>query len=186
MILHKIFSINWIRDFKFRLQGNGWRTENYYRKKGVKLGENSHIISSTIDLFFPELISIGDNCTLTGVTLLTHDASSKKKYGVTKFGKVTIGNNVFIGRNSVILPCVSIGDNVVIGAGSIITKSIPSDSVAVGVPCRKIGSYSDFSKRKRESINENLVVNKYPGQLSQDEKNQILNDLSNDSEFYLL
>lgn len=51
---------------------------------------------------------------------------------------VTIGNNVWIGGNSVILPGVSIGDNTVIGAGSVVTKSIPANVIASGNPCRVI------------------------------------------------
>ena len=63
---------------------------------------------------------------------------------------IIIGNNVFIGANSVILPSVTIGDNVVIGAGSIVSKNIPSDSIAVGNPCKVIKHkdeyLEDFSK----------------------------------------
>lgn len=63
---------------------------------------------------------------------------------------IIIGNNVFIGANSVILPSVNIGDNVVIGAGSIVTKNIPSNSIAVGNPCKVIKTkdayIEDFSK----------------------------------------
>lgn len=67
-----------------------------------------------------------------------------------KCGPITIGNNVFIGANSVILPGIKIGNNVVIGAGSIVCKDIPSNSIAVGNPCKVIktkNSYKeDFSK----------------------------------------
>jgi acetyltransferase-like isoleucine patch superfamily enzyme len=63
---------------------------------------------------------------------------------------IIIGNNVFVGANSVILPSVKIGDNVVIGAGSIVVKDIPSNSIAVGNPCKIIkikNEYiEDFSK----------------------------------------
>jgi len=55
-----------------------------------------------------------------------------------KCAPIIIGNNVFVGANSVILPGVKIGDNVVIGAGSIVAKNIPSDSVALGNPCKVI------------------------------------------------
>ncbi|MDR1168204.1 MAG: sugar O-acetyltransferase [Heliobacteriaceae bacterium] len=51
---------------------------------------------------------------------------------------VTIGDNVWIGGNSVILPAVTVGNNVVIGAGSVVTKDIPSGVVAAGNPCRVI------------------------------------------------
>lgn len=51
---------------------------------------------------------------------------------------IKIGKKVWIGSNCVILPGVEIGDNVIIGAGSIVTKSIPSNSVAVGNPCKVV------------------------------------------------
>ena len=52
--------------------------------------------------------------------------------------RITIGNNVWIGGGAILLPGVTIGDNVVIGAGSVVTHDIPSDSVAVGSPCRVV------------------------------------------------
>lgn len=65
-------------------------------------------------------------------------------------GPIVIGNNVFVGTNSVILPGVQIGDNVVIGAGSIVAKDIPSNSIAVGNPCKVIKQkepyIEDFTK----------------------------------------
>lgn len=51
---------------------------------------------------------------------------------------VTIGNNVWIGGNTTILPGVTIGDNTTIGAGSVVTKNIPSNVVAAGNPCKVI------------------------------------------------
>ena len=51
---------------------------------------------------------------------------------------VTIGDNVWIGGSVTILPGVTIGDNVTIGAGSVVTKDIPSNSIAVGNPCKVV------------------------------------------------
>ncbi len=59
---------------------------------------------------------------------------------------IKIGNHVWIGANSVILPEVEIGDNVIIGAGSIVTKNIPSDSIAVGNPCKVIKNKAPYKK----------------------------------------
>lgn len=56
---------------------------------------------------------------------------------------ITIGNNVWVGGNSVILPNVTIGDNVVIGAGSVVTKNIPSNVVAAGNPCRVLRAITE-------------------------------------------
>ena len=61
-----------------------------------------------------------------------------------KCGPIEIGNNVWIGANAVILPKVKIGDNVVIGAGSVVTTDIPSNSVAVGNPCKVIKTKNPY------------------------------------------
>ncbi len=59
---------------------------------------------------------------------------------------ISIGNNVWIGAGSTILAGVEIGDNSVIGAGSVVTKSIPSNVVAVGVPCKVLREISEKDK----------------------------------------
>ena len=66
-------------------------------------------------------------------------------------GKVKLGNNIYIGLGVTILRGVEIGDNCIIGAGSVVTKSIPANSVAVGVPCRVICSLEAYYK-KRKSV----------------------------------
>lgn len=62
--------------------------------------------------------------------------------------KVKIGNDVWIGGNTVINPGVTIGDNVVIGSGSVVTKDIPSDCVAAGNPCRVIRPITNEDKAR--------------------------------------
>lgn len=64
---------------------------------GGKVGEKFDLVSSSIDMLTPYLLSIGDNVTLSGAKVLTHDASVKKSLGYTKVGAVSIGNNVFVG-----------------------------------------------------------------------------------------
>ena len=64
-----------------------------------------------------------------------------------EFGKrITIGNDVWIGGNTVVNPGVSIGDNVVIGSGSVVTKDIPSGVVAAGNPCKIIRRITEEDK----------------------------------------
>lgn len=99
------------------------------------------------------LIEIGDHVTLApGVHVLAHDASMKKAIGYTKIGRVIIGNNVFVGARSVILPNVKFGDNVVIGAGSIVTKDLPANGIYAGNPCRKIMDYEQWLAEKEEEL----------------------------------
>ena len=93
-------------------------------------------------------IKIGDYVMIApNVTIATasHPIEPELRKRVGQFNMpVTIGNNVWIGAGSVILPGVTIGDNTVIGAGSVVTKDIPANVVAVGNPCRvmrKIGAH---------------------------------------------
>lgn len=66
-----------------------------------------------------------------------------------EYGKeVTIGDNVWLGGNTVVCPGVHIGDNVVIGAGSVVTKDIPAWSIAAGNPCRVIRKITEADRRK--------------------------------------
>ncbi|EJL6424275.1 acyltransferase [Vibrio cholerae] len=125
---------------------------SYARKLGVKIGENCRIYISYWGTE-PELISVGNNVTITSdVTLLTHDGSTclikndnDERY--YKFREIKIGNNVFIGTKSIILPGVSIGNNVIIGAGSVVTKSIEDNSVVAGNPARVINRFELYQDK---------------------------------------
>ena len=69
--------------------------------------------------------------------------------------KVIIGDNVWLGRDVTICKGVTIGDNCIIGTKSVVTKSIPSNSIAVGVPAKVIGSYGDYmDKRSKQYVEE--------------------------------
>ena len=105
---------------------------------GLKIGKNFHRLNNCIiDESHCWLISIGDNVTLSPrVHILAHDSSTKMFLDYTKIGLVEIGNNVFVGSSSTILPNVKIGNNVIIGAGSVVTKNIPDNSLVVGNPAK--------------------------------------------------
>ena len=127
------------------------------RKKGVVIGDNVHIYNSSVDGNYGASVTIGNNVTITGACILAHDASTKKALGYTKVGRVHIGNNVFIGYGSVILPETFIGDNVIIGAGSIVRGKVDSDSVVVGNPAKKVCSYSEYIDKNRQLLNEGYI-----------------------------
>ena len=63
-----------------------------------------------------------------------------------------IGNNVVIGPNVNIVENVKIGDNVIIGAGSIVNKDIPSNTVAAGVPCKKICTLEEYEEKHKDDF----------------------------------
>lgn len=119
------------------------------KRMGLKVGDNVKIMGGVkIDYGHCKHISIGNNVTIApDVYLLAHDASmyNVKKY--TRIGKIIIGDNVFIGLRSVVMPNVRIGENSIIGAGSLVNKSIPKNVVAVGNPIKIICSVEDFYKK---------------------------------------
>lgn len=139
--------MNSIKRFLMLLRGN--TPTDVWIKKGVKIGShfyrNNNVV---IDTEAP--VTIGDNVTLaSGVFILTHDASTNMYLGFTKKSPVNIGNYVFIGARTLILPGVNIGNNVIIGAGSIVTKDIPDNSVAVGNPAKVIGTTDAYIEKNK-------------------------------------
>lgn len=96
-------------------------------------------------------VKIGDNCQMApNVAIYTagHPLHPVARNSMYEYGiSVTIGDNVWIGGNTVIMPGVHIGSNTVIGAGSVVTKDIPDWSVAVGNPCRVIKKITEEDKK---------------------------------------
>ena len=96
-------------------------------------------------------VKIGDNCQMApNVAIYTagHPVHPVSRNSAYEYGiEVTIGDNVWIGGNTVILPGVHIGSNTVIGAGSVVTKDIPDWVVAAGNPCKVIRQITEEDKR---------------------------------------
>ena len=136
----------------------------YLRNQGVTIGKRVNVYeprSVCIDITRPYLIEIGNDVKITrGVTILTHGYDWSVLAGLYdevlgSAGKVTIGNNVFIGMQTTILKGVKIGNNVIIGANSLVNKDIPNNVVVAGNPAKVIMSINDYyEKRKREQIAE--------------------------------
>lgn len=92
-------------------------------------------------------IIFGDNVELgPGVTIISSNHNLENFRLHTISPPITIGSNVWIGANSTILPSVEIGDNVIIGANSLVSKDIPSNSIAVGNPCKVIKKKEDYTE----------------------------------------
>lgn len=123
------------------------------KKNGLTIGSNCAILDVYIDPSHTWLIQIGHEVTLsTGVKIFANDASTKRHFGLTRLGKVIIGNRVFIGAFAIIMPGVTIGDDVIIGAGSVVTKDIPSGTVATGNPARVRGTTGEFLARRKQEL----------------------------------
>lgn len=125
-------------------------------RRGLKVGKNfTRMGGVIIDPSHCYHITIGDNVTLAPrAHILAHDTSTYMFLGKTRVANVRIGNNVFIGASSIVLPGVTIGNNVVIGAGSVVTKDIPGNSVAVGNPAKVICSLDEYLAREKAKMTE--------------------------------
>ena len=122
-------------------------------RRGLTIGKNCKLGSCTIDPSHCFHITIGNNVTFgPGVHILAHDASTKLFLDHTRVANVSIGSNVFIGAHSIVLPGVTIGENVIIGAGSVVSRNIPSNSVAVGVPARVIKPLDEYLETKKKEM----------------------------------
>lgn len=148
---------NWINKiinrFLYRLRSDV-TTEDLI-ERGMVVGNNFNRMHGVIlDDSHCWLITIGDYVTLAPrVHILAHDASTCHHLGYARIGRVDIGNNVFIGADTVVLPGVAIGDNCVIGANSTVTKSIPDNMVAAGNPAKVICTIEDYIERNKKRMN---------------------------------
>ena len=131
--------------------------EEQWRARGVTIGKNFDGPDSAIDYCFGHLVTIGDNVTISGTTILAHDGSTKKFLGYSKVAPVTIGDNVFIGYGCVVLPGVSIGSKVIVGAGTVISKDIPDNVVVVrgwDAPYRVLCTFDEYIEKQRARMEQ--------------------------------
>ena len=144
--------MRFVKEILYRIRGE-FTTEKLI-EMGMKVGSNFKRLNGVIlDPSHCWLIEIGDNVTIApNVHVLCHDASTKQFLGYTKIGRVSIGNNVFVGAESVILPGVNIGNNVIIGANSTVTKDIPDNTVVAGSPAKVLCSIDEYLAKEKERM----------------------------------
>jgi acetyltransferase-like isoleucine patch superfamily enzyme len=141
----------------------------------MKVGSNCHINTLAFSTE-PYLIQIGNHVAIAaGTEFITHDGAiwcfREELKNADIFGKIIIGNNVFIGNNCTILPNTQIGDNCIVGAGSVVRGKFPENSVIIGNPAQVI---------MKMSI-QKLLYQQNPGlfktsNLTESEKDKILKD----------
>jgi acetyltransferase-like isoleucine patch superfamily enzyme len=132
----------------------------YARSLGVQMGEGTMIYGPSLEMFGtePYLIRLGRHCVIAeGVRFLTHDGAVwvfwESEPDLDIVAPITIGDNVFLGLNVMIMPGVEIGDNVIIGAGAIVTKSVPAGSVVAGSPARVICTIEEY----RAKVSDRMI-----------------------------
>lgn len=113
--------------------------ENFYANHGL-------VILDAGSVTFGNDVFIAPSC---GFHTSGHPIDfARRNQGLEYAYPIVVGDNVWIGAGVQVMPGVTIGSNVVIGSGSIVTKNIPSNSVAVGNPCKVIRQITDDDKRK--------------------------------------
>lgn len=140
---------------------------NFLRKLGeLKIGNGCEVYDNVSFGSEPYLIEIGNNVRITkGVSFITHDGgvwvlrNNGKLKDADIFRQIKIGNNVHIGINTIIMPGVCIGDNVIIGVGAIVTKDIPSNSIAAGVPAKVIKSLDEYYEKNKDNVDFTKQLN---------------------------
>ena len=133
---------NWILAWiATKTPGKG--NQYWYKLMGIKIGKNVQIMPGIrIDIFFPELITIGDNVVIGQEAFI-----ACHEFNVTQFryGPIKIRKNVLIGARAFILPGVTIGDNAIVPANTTIYKDVPKNNIAFGSPLQ----FKDFTKKKK-------------------------------------
>lgn len=139
--------LRWRFRFYRRLHGGSEAA----RRMGAHVGERCRIISFDVRDEF-DLVTIGNDVTISSdVVFITHDGTgglARDERGRRfRVARISIGNRVFVGARSLILPGVRIGDNVIVAAGSVVVRSVPSGAIVGGNPARIIGDYEKFRDR---------------------------------------
>jgi maltose O-acetyltransferase len=124
--------------------------QSWLRSRGLTLGQGCAIMEEVwLDMAHLDQVTIGHDVTLAPrVMILAHDASANRQMRYTRIAPVRIGDRVFIGAGTIVLPGVTIGENSIIGAGSVVTKDIPSNVVAYGNPASVRKSLDVFLRKQ--------------------------------------
>ena len=134
-------------DKNFSITAPFWCDYGY----NIELGENFYANHNLVILDGGK-VTFGDNVFIApdcGFHTAGHPIDfERRNQGLEYAYPITVGNNVWFGAGVQVMPGVTIGDNVVIGGGSVVVKDIPSNSVAVGNPCRVVRPITDADKER--------------------------------------
>lgn len=137
---------------------------------GLNLKGTPRFIAKSVNFDDFDKITLGDRAVISlNVYFLTHDYSyttaliaidEKPQTDIGILREIIVGDNVFIGMNSIILPGTVIGNNVIVGAGSVVRGKIEDYSIVAGNPATKIGDIRDYAKKTMSRENQDIIVDK--------------------------
>ena len=166
--------------FYYTFKGAGYIHSEYNtaeaREIGVKVGENCRFMSTRAMTFSTEpwLIEIGNHVSMTNPLFITHDGGVwvfRDQYpDIELFGKIKVGNNVFIGAEALILLDTEIGDNSIIAARAVVKGRFEPNSVLAGVPARRICSVDEYFEKNKKRFSWDAR------RLKNSEKRNIINE----------
>lgn len=145
-----------LEKLNFLMAKDAYEVAKIWRSRGVIVGENTAIYKTVrFGNGGKDPVVIGDNCVLTGCTILGHDASFNRELGIGKgqmspTKQVTIEDDCFIGFGAIITMGVTIGKGSIVGAGAIVRSDVEADSIMVGNPAVRIGSVKEVAEKKRK------------------------------------
>lgn len=121
------------------------------RAHGATVGQNVFFEGAVNDYKDAPFLTVEDGATVSqGTLIILHDSSFNNVSGLPiKFGKVTIGQDSYVGANCTITCGVRIGKGAIVGAHSLVTKDVPDGAVAYGVPARVVGTVAEIGEKQK-------------------------------------
>lgn len=139
-----------------------YRIAQVWRNVGMSIGEGTAVYRNvTFGRGGSDPIVIGNNCVLTGCSILGHDASTNMALGIRESlrQEVVIEDNCFIGFGAIVLMGVRIGSGSIVGAGAVVSKDVPPGSVVVGNPARVICTVEELVEKRKQQIQAGVFAN---------------------------
>jgi acetyltransferase-like isoleucine patch superfamily enzyme len=140
------------------------------RHVGVNLKGEPRFIAKSAKFDDFHRITLGDRLVVSlNVYFLTHDYSfttaliaidEKPQTDIGIYKNIVVGDNVFIGMNSLILPGTTIGNNVIVGAGSVVRGNVPDYSIITGNPAHVAGDIREYARKVQSKADKEVIIDK--------------------------
>jgi maltose O-acetyltransferase len=141
-----------VRRIAWRLRG--WTHLDVLARAGMTVGDRVFVgVGCHLDPEFCFLITLEDDCVLSlNVTILAHDASTRRAMGYGRLAPVRIGRGAFIGAGAIILPGVTVGESAVVAAGSVVRHDVDPGTIVAGVPARLVATREEYLEHHEDQM----------------------------------